>query len=208
MLTGKAAVVCRECLWEQRVDLCGRDASQQRSHCREPGLNHVHALVREASGPAPFQADVRPLLASPDIMGVGVRVPRSPAWSSLNHSWHVSLIQLGKEQCSPPACHAHRGLGLIRQLVGSQWAKAPSPTGLGASRGGSVLSLWLGDAVPQLEPPHRPWGRWWSLLHLVAGEKANGVWGGETTLRPGRALFTSKRELSFQIRAWVLLMKD
>lgn len=57
------------------------------------------------------------------------------------------------------------------------------------------------DAVPQLEPPHRPWERWWSLLHLVAGEKANGVWGGETTLRPGRALFTSKRELSFQIRA-------
>lgn len=135
MLTGKAAAVCRECLWEQRVDLCGRDASQQRSHCREPGLNHIHALVREASGPAPFQADVRPLLASPDIMGVGVRVPRSSAWSSLNHSWHMSLIQLGKEQCSPPACHAHRGLGLIRQLVGSQWAKAPSPTGLGGEQG-------------------------------------------------------------------------
>lgn len=121
-------MVYRGCLWEQRADLCGRDVSQQRGHCWEPELNHVHALVWEASGPAPFQADVRPLLASPDIMGAGVRVPRSPAWSSLNHCWHVSLIQLGKEQCFPPACHAHWGLGLVRQLVGSQWAKAPSPT--------------------------------------------------------------------------------
>lgn len=182
LLTWKAVVVFRGHLREQRVDFCGRDAFQQRGHCWEPEWNHVHAPVLEASGPAPSQADVRPLLASPDIMGVGVRVPGSPAWSWLNHCCHVSLIQPGKEQCFPLASHAHQGLGLVRQLVGSQWAKAPSSTGLGVSRGGSILSLWLRDAVPQLEPPHRPWGRWWSLLHLVAGEKANGVWGGETAL--------------------------
>lgn len=150
-------MVYRGYLWKQSVDLCGRDGSQQRGHCWEPDLNHVHAPVWKAAGPAPFQADVRPLLASPDIiMDVGVRVPRSPAWSWLNHCWHVSLIQLGKEQCFPPACHAHGVLGLFRQLVGSQGAKAHSPPGLGVSRGGSVLSQWLRDAVPQLEPPHRP----------------------------------------------------
>lgn len=30
------------------MDLRGRDASQQKGHCWEPELSHVHALVQEA----------------------------------------------------------------------------------------------------------------------------------------------------------------
>lgn len=74
VLTGKTAVVCRGCLWEQRDGLCGGAASWQKSHCWEPELNlSLCALAWEPLGPAPFQADVRPLLASPHTVDAGAR---------------------------------------------------------------------------------------------------------------------------------------
>lgn len=52
------------------------------------------------------------LPASPSwVLGRGVR--RSPAWSSLNHSWHAGLIQLGTERCFPLLATLTRGAWLL-----------------------------------------------------------------------------------------------
>jgi len=59
----------------------------------------------------------------------------------------------------------------------------------------------------QMGPPRRPWARWWSLVHPAAGEKVMGCGVVKPPWCQPGPYSCPKDELSFAIRAWVVLVK-
>lgn len=72
-------------------------------------------------------------LPSPISCVLGRGVHQNPAWSSLNHSRHVNLIQLGTERHFP----------LLAMLTGGLASLGSLPR-LWAASGGAPFSHWAG----------------------------------------------------------------